>query len=221
MTDLTLAYDPDFAPLTFAEGGKCRGLVIDILAGLFDDSGTEVVFTALPLPKHDEAVTAGTVDGIAFKAVIAGRDAAYAFSDPILTTGAAWFRLPATSFDEGGPSPDARLTTPVRGPLAAQIKTAYPDNPFVTVESYAEALAAVIEDRADDAALNYHIGCHLAGELYPGAFALPDAPYQAMPVALALAAGRFDDLLNQLNPVIGRLQESGRIDALEKQWLSR
>lgn len=220
MADLTLGYDPDFAPLTFAAGDRCRGLVIDILSRVFDIAGIDTAFVPVPLAGHDAAVTGGGTDGVAFKAVIAGRESAYDFSAPLMETGAAWFCLPGVRIGASGPPANARLATPARGPLAAQIQREYPDHPFIPVDSYDDALAAVVEGTADVAALNFHIGCHLSNRTFPGKFVLPAAPFQAMPIALALAAGRFGGVLARLNPVITALREVRGVSAIERQWLS-
>ena len=45
---------------------------------------------------------------------------------------------------------------------------------MIAVETYAEALNAVIAGAADRAALNFHVGSTLAQRNHPGRFALPE-----------------------------------------------
>ena len=211
---LRVGYEPDFAPLTFVEDGTARGMIVDILNRVFDRSGCVVDFVPVALPDQDEAVRAGEVDAIAFKAAIPERAD---FSTPLAASGAAWFGQAEIPSD-GRPAPGTRLATPGAGPLLADLRRRYPDIVYIDVDTYAQALAAVVDGAADCAALNFHVGCYLAVRDHAGLFALPEAPFQKLPLALAFAKGAHACLLGQLNAGLSELREDGTLSEVESRW---
>jgi len=155
--EIRIGYEPDFPPLTYADDGTARGLIIDLLRAVFERLGTVPVFIPVVLAQHEAAVSRGDVDAISYKATVAGREDVWSFSEPILTTGIAWFAPP-----EGQPLPFARVATPAKGPLAGLLGSLFPGIEVTAVDSYDAALCAVIDRSVDAAALNYHVGADLA-----------------------------------------------------------
>lgn len=215
---LRVGYDADFAPLTFAEDSSVAGLVIDILNLSFGRIGCVAEYVAVALPEQENAVTAGEIDAIAFKAVVPERAAAYDFSAPLTTSGAAWFNRTGMPCGER-PSAGSRIATPGAGPLLAQLQRDYPGLVYLDVDTYAESLDAVIGGTADCAALNFHVGCYLANRDHPGGFNLPDAPFQKLPLALAVAKGANASLLRDFDTALAALREDGSLDEIEARWV--
>ena len=60
------------------------------------------------------------------------------------------------------------VVTPRTGPLAAFVEKTAPTVKLVVTKDYEESLTRLVRGEADAAALNYHVGTHLAARLYPG-----------------------------------------------------
>ena len=216
---LRVGYEADFAPLTFTEDGSARGLVVESLNLVFDRIGCVADFVPVALPAQDKAVSDGEIDAIAFKAAIPERAATYDFSNPIMTSGAAWFGCVSIPFGES-PSAGSRIATPGAGPLLAQLRREYPSLVYLDVDTYAESLDAVIGGTADCAALNFHVGCYLANRDHAGRFNLPDAPFQELVLALAVAKDTHASLLRDFNATLAELGEDGSLREIELHWTS-
>lgn len=214
---LRVGYEADFAPLTFTVDGSARGLVVELLNRVFDLVGCVADFVPVALPVQDKAVAEGEIDAIAFKAAIPERAASYDFSKPIMTSGAAWFSRDGIPSGES-PSAGSRIATPGAGPLLAQLRREYPDLVYLDVDTYAESLDAVIGGTADCAALNIHVGCYLANRDHTGRFILPDAPFQKLVLALAVAKGTHASLLRNFDAALAALGDDGSLDEIEKRW---
>lgn len=219
-THVVVGYERDFAPLTFCEGEKACGLVVDLLIDAFARIGVGADFITVPLPEHEEATRSGKIDVVAFKAIIPEREGDYDFSIPITTSGAAWFALASKPVEGSRPRPGSRLTTPAAGPLIAQLRKNFPDCSFVDVDSYAAALNAVIDGKADCAALNFHVGCYLANRDHNGLFQLPDAPFQQISLGFALAKGSNADFLFRFNRALNEMHSEGVLATIERRWLT-
>ncbi len=218
-TKLVFGYEPDFAPLTFADENGACGLIIDLLAQAFRGFGSTIDFVPVGLPRHEAALFAGEVDGLAFKAIIRERAGDFDFSAPLIDSGAAWFVLPGGPPGEDHPPAHARLATPAKGPLIAQLRVDFPGSDFVAVETYAEALGSVAEGKADRAALNFHIGCYLARRDFPGRFELPVAPFHSLPIGFAVAKGTHADTLDKFNRALLEMWAAGGVAEIERRWL--
>lgn len=111
------------------------------------------------------------------------------------------------------------IVTPGQGPLAAQIRRDYPQINLLTVESYDAALNAVLDGRADVAALNFQVGQQLVARKYSGKFALPEQPYTKLPFAFAVAKGRQGELLQAVDRSLAVLRQDGTVDCVAERWL--
>ena len=219
-TTFVIGHEPDFAPLTFLDGDESRGLVIEILVEAFGRIGITTGFAPVALPGQEAALQAGTIDAVAFKAVIAERAGDYDFSVPMMTSGAAWFVLAQGAPAGSAPAAASRLATPGKGPLIAQLRREYPDAAFPDVDTYAEALRAVVDGDADRAALNFHVGRYLAGRDHPGRFEMPAAPFSKIPLAPAFAKGRHAEIRGRFDRALAEMQSGGVVDAIERRWIA-
>lgn len=217
---IRIGYETDFAPLTFVRDGQPCGLVIEALTLAFSQTGHNVEFLAVPLPDQEKSLQAGKIDAVAFKAIIADRAGSLDFSAPITTSGGAWFFASNVS-KAARPAPGARVATPGAGPLLAQLRREYPDLIYLDIDTYAESLAAVVDNSADCAALNFHVGRFLATRDHPGCFTLPDAPFGPLALALAVAKNAYRPMMRAFDAALARLKASDALGEIEARWIGR
>jgi ABC-type amino acid transport substrate-binding protein len=115
----------------------------------------------------------------------------------------------------------ARLSSRRQGPLAAQIRRDYPQINLLTGESYDASLNAVLDGRADVAALNCQVGQQLVAREYSGKFALPEQFYTKLPFAFAVAKGRQGELLQAVDRSLAVLRQDGTVDRVVERRLRR
>jgi ABC-type amino acid transport substrate-binding protein len=194
MERITLGYLDPFRPFCWSEGGRARGRFID---ALHDRVPNRVALSFLPGPLDalPRWLAEGRIDAIAAKAVTAERGAAFAFSEPLLETAAALFApdgsvppLPAAL------APGARIATPAGGPLAALLARLAPEAQVLPTADYAAAFAAVLDGRADVAALNADAG----DALRPAGIGPPGPRFAPLGLAVAVPAGDPERVLSRL-----------------------
>jgi ABC-type amino acid transport substrate-binding protein len=184
MERITLGYLDPFRPFCWSEGGRARGRFIDALRERVADP-LALDFLPGTLDDLPRWLAEERIDGIAAKAVTPERGAAFAFSEPLLETAAALFApegsappLPAAL------APGARIATPAGGPLVALLARLAPGAQVLPVADYAAAFAAVLENRADVAALNADAG----DALRPAGIGAPGPRFAPLGLAVAVAA---------------------------------
>jgi ABC-type amino acid transport substrate-binding protein len=215
-----VAYDPDFAPFAFDDGGRPAGLAVEIVAAAFARAGRAAAFVAVPHALQDAALAGGEVDAVALKGVTGARTGDYDFSAPMFVSGGAWFSSAERSAPDPRPSAGARVATPAKGPLVAELAGLFPDLDVLKVDTYAEALRAVLDGRADVAALGLQVGIVIARRDFAGKFCLPQAPFKPIPMAVATAKGRDRPLLAAFDRALAALKADGTIAAIEARWMA-
>ena len=113
----------------------------------------------------------------------------------------------------------ARVVTPGSGPLVGLLRRDHSDLALSLVDSYAEALAAVAAGTADVAALNFHVGGHLARRDYAETIIVPAAPFERQPTAFCVLKGHNADLLSVFDSALAEAKREGLGERLERQWL--
>ncbi len=88
------------------------------------------------------------------------------------------------------------------------------------VDSNAEALAAVAGGAADAAALNFHVGGHLARRDHPETIIVPTAPFERQPTAFCVLKGHNGDLLRAFDSALAEAMREGIGERLERRWLA-
>ena len=158
----------------------------------------------------------GEVDGSAFLAINPERQETYDFSEPYLISGGALFvKSPnPPSFDlkafEG-----KTVTTPKKGPLAGYIEKRFPKVKVLTdVKDYTETLQAVVDGKADAAALNTQAGSVLARQLFPGKFSMPEKGFLEVPIGVGVLRGKQGYLLTKFNEGLKIVLSDGTYDKL-------
>jgi ABC-type amino acid transport substrate-binding protein len=198
---LRIGFDDPFAPFAWLDGGRPAGTLLERVAGLAVAGGCTAEFVALPIERSDEALRRGEVDLLAFKAVIPERREAFVFSRPLLSTGAALFAPAAAMLPGGGDVARCgglRIATPAKGPLVAALGRACPDATVLPTDDYASALRAVLTGDADAAALNVHVGAHMARERFPGRFGEAGPTFARLELAMAGLRGRAEPIFERL-----------------------
>jgi polar amino acid transport system substrate-binding protein len=206
---IRLAYGNPFPPLAFSEGGRTRGVVIDILSHVLARVRVRARFIPAPMEEVERLLEAREVDGIAFYAVTPERKMVLDFSDPLLVTGAALFvksSEPAASNLREYESKS--LVTPKTGPLSEYIQREVPGAKLVLVRDYLEALRYVLDGKASAAALNYHVGRDLVRRLFPGGFTPPGKAFLEMPLAVAMLKGENSPLLSKISEALKNFKKS-------------
>jgi ABC-type amino acid transport substrate-binding protein len=205
-----LAHDDPFPPFAAHKDSGSEGIVIDILREALKRVNIQPVFIPAHMDKIQDLVKAGEVDGLAFLGITADREKFYDFSEPLLITGGALFvRAPQPSPSGLAEFEGKTVVTPLKGPLAAYIKNQFPRVNLVTVEDYPEALKAVLEQKADAAALNPQVGIYLANQLFPGNFTYPKSVFLKVPLAVAVSKGTHAGLLQKINEGLEKIKADG------------
>lgn len=209
MTQITIGYDPDFAPISFTiAGGEGEGRAIALLRETCAAADVACGFVPVVLADQEEALHSGKVDALAAMAVTPERKRRFDLSAPYLVTGAAWFAL--EPFD---PERSASIVTPASGPLVRIVAERWPHLAVLPATGYREALELVAGGEAAAAALNFDAGSFICERDFGGRFVLPQSPFLEIPLALACLKGRrtreLQDLYSAM-PVIGvRRRASG------------
>ena len=211
--------DP-FEPFALVKEGRSEGLAVDILTVALARANVNVVFIGEHQDKEQELLLKGHVDGIAFLGINPERRQSYDFSDPYLMTGGALLvkspNLPCSDLRE---FEGKTVATPKKGPLAGYIQNRFPKvNVLTDVKDYEETLKAVLDGKADAAALNTQVGPVLARKLFPGKFTLPEKGFLEVPIGVGVLKGKQGDLLTKLNEGLKAIIADGTYDKIIEKW---
>jgi polar amino acid transport system substrate-binding protein len=199
--------------------GRSEGLAVEILDKALAKVDMKAVYIPENLAKLQELVGMGRADGIAVFAINSERKEAFRFSEPMLTTGGALFARESEPrglcLDEW---PGKIVCTPFKGPLARFIQERYPEVVVRDARDYPEALSMVVHKAADAAALNYHAGKHLARELFPEKFRMPDRIFLETHLAVAFLKGEKAAILERVSVGIRKLKEEKAYIGILQSW---
>src|SRR5262245_52150843 len=113
------------------------------------------------------------------------------------------------------------VVTPRTGPLAAFIEKTAPMLNLVVTKDYEDSLARLVRGEADAAALNIHVGAHMAARLYPGQVVPSPKLLQELPLGVAVTRGRGVELVARLNAGIAAIRADGTWREINDRWMSR
>ena len=199
MTQITIGYDPDFAPISFINAhGEGEGRAISLLREACAAADVACGFVPVVLADQEDALHSGKVDALAAMALTPERKRRFDLSAPYFVTGAAWFAL--DPFDPESRS--ASIVTPASGPLVRIVAERWPHLAIMPVTGYREALERVAGGEAAAAALNFDAGSFICERDFGGRFALPNVPFLEIPLALACLKGRLTRELQDLYSAI-------------------
>ena len=113
------------------------------------------------------------------------------------------------------------VVTPRTGPLAAFIQKNAPDVKLEITRDYEESLARLVSDKAEAAALGFHVGLSIAGRLYPSQVTLPRTMFTELPFAVAVAKDQRQQFLTQLNAGISAIRADGTWQQINDRWTGK
>jgi ABC-type amino acid transport substrate-binding protein len=215
-----IAHAQDFPPLAEVKDGKSEGLAVEILRAAAARSGLQVNFVAVPF----EQVTLedGRADAAFPLAITPERRQLFDFTEGLLVTGATLYvRAPNVPPESLTALSDRIVVTPRTGPLAAFIERTAPTVKLVVAKDYEDSLTRLMRGEADAAALNYHVGTHLAARLYPGQLVHSPKLLQELPLAVAVPKGKGVDLVALPNAGISAIRADGTWQRINDRWTGR
>ena len=203
--------------------GEIIGFEIDIAAYMAEAMGVKLRLEAMPFSDLLPALESGKIDMILSGVTItANRNLKVAFVGPYFTSGKAFLtkdkNIAAAKEGSEINSPDRTLVALKGSTSQAFVEEIITQAKLVTTENYDEAVAMVIEDKADALVADYAI-CAVSVMRYPdeGLISIfTKLTYE--PIGIALPAG--DPLLvNWVENFLRNLVGSGRMEALVDSWL--
>jgi len=216
----TLAHIEKFEPFAVAKEGKSEGLAIDIITEVLSRVKIKVVFVGEHQDKLDDLVSKGRADGLAFLGINAERKKTYDFSNPYLISGGALFVKTANPVSSDLKELEGKtVATPLKGPLAGYIQEKFPRVKMLTeVKDYTETLQAVLDGKADAAALNTQSGAVLAKQKFAGKFMLPQKGFLEVPIGIGVLKGKQEYFLTKFNEGLKAVLADGTYDKLVEKW---
>ncbi|MBT5073284.1 MAG: transporter substrate-binding domain-containing protein [Kordiimonadaceae bacterium] len=195
---MKIGFNPNFAPFSYLKDGKPSGIVIERIVGIFEKSGIKYELVPAELTGLTSGLMQGEFDILAALAKTPEREKTLSFSNPIIVSGAAWFKASNSVPLMDGELPKMAVTPKV-GPLVGQIKALFPEIELLTSENYDTSLQDVLDGKADAAALNWHVGKMLVREKYNLLFHVPLAPFNTMALHMATKLPDKNNLIIRLN----------------------
>lgn len=217
-----IAHAQDFPPLAEVRDGKSEGLAIDILRAAAARAGVEVQFVAVPFEQVHLTLADGRAEALYPLAITPERRQLFDFTEGLLVTG-------GTLYVRAGNVPPENLAalsgktvvTPRTGPLAAFVGKTAPTVNLVVTKDYEDSLSRLVRGEADAAALNNHVGAHMAARLYPGQVAHSPKLLQELSLAVAVTKGRGAELVARLNAGVAAIRGDGTWQEINDRWMSQ
>jgi len=195
-------------------------MIIDILSQVLSRVGLKAIFVPSTLSQVVSLLHTGEADAIACHGINPDRQKIFEFSEPMVVTGAGFFvESPRPTLSELAECEGKTIVTPRTGPLTEYLQRSLPKTKFLLVQDYPESLRAVLNGEADAAALNIHVGSHLAGRLFPGRFTFPNKIFLEVPLGVAVLKGSPSFFLNPINEGLKHIREDGTYDQILKKWV--
>jgi polar amino acid transport system substrate-binding protein len=202
---LRLAFDPDFAPLTFLAAGEPAGRAVEIVREACAQARIDLELVPVELGLRDGPASPG-LDGHVCMA-ITPRRAGIHFSVPYLKTAAAVFfrrrdvaQVPSFPFVLS----EAVVITPRAGPLFDDLNGAALVVRVVPGTGYRDCLERVLRGEADAAVLNGEVAGAMVARLFPREFETVSTPLPDLGLAVGLTGEAIDAnvVLSLLNPAL-------------------
>jgi len=219
---MRIAHAQDFAPLAEVKDGKSEGLAGDIVRAVALRAGLEVKFVAVPFEQTQITLADGRADAAFPLAITPERRQLFDFTEGLLVTGGTLYvRAPNVPPDSLNALSGKIVVTPRTGPLAAFIERTAPAVNLVVTKDYEESLTRLARGEADAAALNNHVGVHLAARLYPGQLVHSPKLLQELPLAVAVRKGKGANVVALLNSGISAIRADGTWQQINDRWMGR
>src|SRR5262249_9817961 len=199
--------------------GKSEGLAVEILDAAAARSRLQVKFVAVPFEQVHTTLDDGRADAAFPLAITSQRRQLFDFTEgPLVTRATVYVRAPNVPPENLSALADKIVVTPRTGPLAAFIEKTAPAVKLMVAKDYEESLTRLMRGEADAAALNYHVGTHLAARLYPGQLVHSPKLFQELPLAVAVPKGKSADAVALLNAGISAIRADGTWQQINDRW---
>jgi len=219
---MRIAHAQDFAPLAEVKDGKSEGLAVEIVRAAAERVGLEVKFVAVPFEQTQIMLADGRADAIFPLAITPERRPLFDFTEGLLVTGATLYvRAPNVPPENLTALSGKIVVTPRTGPLAAFIEKTAPAVKLVVTKDYEESLMRLVRGEADAAALNNHVGVHMATRLYPGQLVHSPKLLQELPLAVAVPKGKAANFVALLNRGISTIRADGTWQQINDRWMGQ
>jgi len=217
-----IAHAQDFPPLAEVRDGKSEGLAVDILRAAAMRAGVEVQFVAVPFEQVHLTLADGRAEGVFPLAITPERRQLFDFTEGLLVTGGTLYVRAGNVPPENLAALSGKIVvTPRTGPLAAFIEKTAPTVNLVVTKDYEDSLTRLVRGDADAAALNNHVGTHMAARLYPGQVVHSPKLLQELPLAVAVTKGRGAELVARLSAGIAAIRADGTWQQINDRWMSQ
>lgn len=217
-----VAHAQSFPPYAEARDGRSEGMAVDILRAAAAAAGLQITFVVVPFEELQRTVEDGRAHAIFPTGITPERRKTLDFSAPLLSTGGSLYvRAPQQAPDDLKGLEGRTVVTPASGPLAAYIEKNAPQVKVLRSASYEESLAMLVEEKADAAALNSHVGGRIADKLYPGKVNVASRMFLEVPLAVAVKKGTQSELLQQVHRGLAAIRADGTWDAINRRWTSQ
>jgi ABC-type amino acid transport substrate-binding protein len=218
--NVRLVHILSFEPFAKVKDGKSEGLAVDILTAIFAKANMKVAFIGEEQEKAETQLFNGEAEGLAFFGINPARKNTFDFSNPYLISGGALFtKAPNPPCSDLKELEGKTVATPLKGPLADFIREKFPKvNLYTDVKDYQATLEAVLNGKADAAALNTQAGAVLGQNLFPGKFSHPSKGFLEVPIGIAVLKGKQNDLLGRFNEGLRAVLADGTYDKIIAKW---
>jgi len=220
---LRIGLDPTYPPFETADGGKLRGLDVDLARAAAADLGLEAEFVWFGYDGLYDALATGQVDVlISALVILPERTRDFAYSDSyfnageVLVTQASATQI-ETMRDLAGRTLAVELGAQghVEATQWARRIRNLSIQPYPTAD---EALAAVANGQVDAAVVD-----HISGRLYlmtHSGLRISPQPVTVEPYAFVVRIGD-EILLKKLNQTLENLQNTGQLEKIVQKWLGQ
>lgn len=204
------------------KAGEVIGLEADLARIIAKGMGVELSVKTMPFADLLPALGAGAVDMVLSDVTITpSRNLKFAFVGPYFISGKSILTKKATlaNIEKSAElnSPGVTLTALKGSTSQTFVEALLPNAALVLATDYAEAVALVLEDKADAMVADYPI-CQVSVARYrEHRLTALKKPLTYEPIGVALPPN--DPLLaNWMRNLIGRLQASGELEDLTERW---
>jgi ABC-type amino acid transport substrate-binding protein len=217
-----IAHAQEFPPLAEVRDGKSEGLAIDILRAAAARAGMEVQFVAVPFEQVPLTLADGRAEGAFPLAATPERRQLFDFTEGLLVTGISLYVRAGNVAPETLAALSGKVVvTPRTGPVAAFIEKTAPTVKLVVTKDYEDSFTRLVRGEADAAALNIHVGAHMAARLYPGQVVQSPKLLQELSLAVAVTKGRGAELVARLNAGVAAIRADGAWQEINDRWMSQ
>jgi ABC-type amino acid transport substrate-binding protein len=216
---IRVGFYKDFYPFSFQKDGEAQGMFVDIACRAFAKAGFSITWIPVSHRSAQSDLESRALDAVCGMAITQERSTRVHFSMEVIATGGALF-FPRDRPHSGGDSSVApeSVATPASGPLADAVVEYFPEATLVLSQDYYSCFMAVIEQKVDAAALNYHVGCFQARRDFAGQILIPDSIFNPLSLAVGFGEHVSSDVVERFNDEVTHLKASGQLEVIRSSY---